>query len=213
MLSEEEFYRMREKVLSQWPTGKEVNLDEAIDYHKNFLSQKNCARLYKKAKEEKIILFSGWASVGDLDEHIQRHKIMEQEADVLNTSVDSYTRALKFQEIQRMMEKGKLKLNGVPVVNYGVRKCRRIVEEVSKPEHLRIGAPDARLVAEIGFAAGFSGFVTQPLGDFMYYCRDTPIDDVVQNYRYVYRLIGIYEEAGVPIVIDSNGLGKTGMTM
>lgn len=211
MLKEEAFHKMREKVLSQWHSGKGVRLDEAIDYHRSFVREKNCALLYKKAKKDKVILFSGWSSTGDINEQIRRHKIMQKESDVCNTSVDSYTRALRFEDIERLMKKGELELNGFPIVNYGVRQSRRIVEEIRKPEHLRIGAPDARLVAEIGFAAGFSGFVTQPLGDFAYYCKDTPIEEVMRDYSYVYRLIGIYEDAGAPIVIDSNGLGKTGL--
>ena len=32
--TEEEFFQMRKEVLSQWPTGREVDLDEAIEYHK-----------------------------------------------------------------------------------------------------------------------------------------------------------------------------------
>ena len=34
-LSEEEFFKEREEVLAQWPTGKEVDLDEAIEFHKS----------------------------------------------------------------------------------------------------------------------------------------------------------------------------------
>ena len=32
-ISEGEFYALREEILTQWPTGKDVNLQEAIDYH------------------------------------------------------------------------------------------------------------------------------------------------------------------------------------
>ena len=30
----EEFLRQRQEVLAQWPTGKDVNLEEAVAYHK-----------------------------------------------------------------------------------------------------------------------------------------------------------------------------------
>jgi len=33
-ISDEEFYTIREEVLSQWPTGRDVNLEEAVAYHK-----------------------------------------------------------------------------------------------------------------------------------------------------------------------------------
>lgn len=33
-LSEEEFMKQREEVLTHWPTGKDVDLKEAVDYLK-----------------------------------------------------------------------------------------------------------------------------------------------------------------------------------
>ena len=33
----EEFFEVRKEVLNQWPTGKEVDLEEAIEYIKKFL--------------------------------------------------------------------------------------------------------------------------------------------------------------------------------
>ena len=32
--TEDELFAMRKEVLAQWPTGSEVNLEEAIEYHK-----------------------------------------------------------------------------------------------------------------------------------------------------------------------------------
>ncbi len=31
-IDEDQFLKMRKEVLSQWPTGKEVNIEEAIEY-------------------------------------------------------------------------------------------------------------------------------------------------------------------------------------
>ena len=31
-ISEDEFSRLRQEVLAQWPTGKDVDLQEAVDY-------------------------------------------------------------------------------------------------------------------------------------------------------------------------------------
>ena len=33
-LSDEAFYKQREEVLNQWHTGKDVDLEEAVAYHK-----------------------------------------------------------------------------------------------------------------------------------------------------------------------------------
>jgi len=54
-LSEEEFFKERAEVLAQWPTGKEVDLDEAIEYHKNLPPLKNYAKKLRYAKENNEI--------------------------------------------------------------------------------------------------------------------------------------------------------------
>lgn len=34
-LSDDEFYGIRKEILGQWSTGKDVDFDEAVEYHKN----------------------------------------------------------------------------------------------------------------------------------------------------------------------------------
>jgi methylaspartate mutase epsilon subunit len=55
-LTEDEFRRERQEVLSQWPTGKEVDLDEAIEFHKKMPPEMNYARKLKWAKENEKTL-------------------------------------------------------------------------------------------------------------------------------------------------------------
>lgn len=42
--SEEDFFAEREEVLRAWPTGKDVDLNEAIDYLKKLPDHKNFAK-------------------------------------------------------------------------------------------------------------------------------------------------------------------------
>lgn len=52
-LSEEEFKKIRKKVMNLWPTGKKaINLESNIEYGKNIALSKNVALKLKKAKEE-----------------------------------------------------------------------------------------------------------------------------------------------------------------
>ena len=44
-LSDEEFNRIREEVLTQWPTGKDVDIEEAVAYHK---AMPECRKFSKK---------------------------------------------------------------------------------------------------------------------------------------------------------------------
>ncbi len=50
------FFKQREEVLSQWPTGKEVDLQEAVDFLKKVPEEKNFAIKLEKAKEAKVTL-------------------------------------------------------------------------------------------------------------------------------------------------------------
>ena len=38
--SDDYFAREREKVLAMWPTGREVDLDEAVEYHRQMPEHK-----------------------------------------------------------------------------------------------------------------------------------------------------------------------------
>ena len=40
----DEFFEVRKEVLNQWPTGKEVDLEEAIEYNKKIPDHKNFAK-------------------------------------------------------------------------------------------------------------------------------------------------------------------------
>ena len=47
-IDEEAFLKERKEVLSMWPTGKEVNLEEAIEYHKKLPDHKNFMKVADK---------------------------------------------------------------------------------------------------------------------------------------------------------------------
>ena len=53
-LSDDEFYGIRKEILGQWSTGKDVDFDEAVEYHKNMPETKafpeSCHRQKKKEK-------------------------------------------------------------------------------------------------------------------------------------------------------------------
>ena len=40
-MTEEEFFKQREEVLTGWPTGKDVDLDEAVEFLKKVPDEKN----------------------------------------------------------------------------------------------------------------------------------------------------------------------------
>ena len=92
-----------------------------------------------------------------MDEHIALLKTLQEECDLLPSTIDAYTRLNRYEEaavgIQKSIEAGTSKLNGLPVVNHGVAACRRMTEALEKPVQVRHGTPDARLLAEISMAS------------------------------------------------------------
>lgn len=62
--TDDEFYKVRKEVLATWPTGSEVDLDEAIAYHKSLPEHKVFSNKLNKAKKEGVTLIQPRAGVG-----------------------------------------------------------------------------------------------------------------------------------------------------
>ena len=210
-LDDDAFAEQRKDTLALWHTGKDIDIGEAVAYHKTFPEEKNIVRKLRRAKRTGEIFASTGMGKSTVEEHIELLQYVEKEgeADVLAMSVDSFTRYNRFEEVQTHMEEsqktGKSKLNGVPIVNIGVPGVRRIIESVKSPVCLRGGTPDGRLLAETLFAGGCN-FYTPDLGmDFWQHSAKTPYDFVVETHQYIGRLMGVYEEHGIPMLPNIQG--------
>ena len=205
-LSDDAFQQERKEVLAQWPTGKEVDLDDAFAFHKGMPPEKNFAKKLVWAKETGTILIRTDSGVPALDEHIQYLKYLQDEGgtDLLGSMVDSFTRTSRFEaaerELQDGLKSGKWHLNGFPMVNHGVAGVRKLIQALDLPVSIRGNAPDWRLILEIGLAGGHTCTSSSPMMSFWHYSRNLPVETSIRNHQYMYRLIGLYEEAGVPIV-------------
>ena len=204
-LSDDEFYGIRKEVMEQWPTGKEVNFEEAIDYHKAMPESKSFSRKLANAKKERKTLIQPRAGVALIDEHIKLLQYLQDngEADLLPTTIDSYTRQNRYEEaevgIKESIHTQKSMLNGFPAVNHGVFGCRSIIENLDTPVQVRHGTPDARLLTEICYAGGFTSYEGGGISYNIPYAKDVPLERTIYDWMYVDRLTGIYEEAGVSI--------------
>ena len=91
--SDDEFYKVRKEILATWETGKEVDLDEAIAYHKSLPEHKIFSNKLNKAKKEGVTLVQPRAGVGLIENHIELLKHLQDEggADLLPSTIDSYT--------------------------------------------------------------------------------------------------------------------------
>jgi methylaspartate mutase epsilon subunit len=210
-LSHEEFKQERREVLAKWPTGKEVDFDEAVDFQKSLLPDKNCAKKLALAKETGAMLIRSDSGVPSLEEQTEYLQYLQDEggSDLLGVIIDSFTRNWLFEEAEQGLEKslqtGKWLINGFPIVHYGVAETRKLTEAVNLPLHIRGVAPDWRFISEIGIAAGYTGTGGAPIISFSQFSADLPLEVAIHNYQYMFRLIGYYEEAGVPIVAEISG--------
>lgn len=204
-LSDEEFFNLRKDILSHWPTGKEVDLQEAVDYLKKVPDDKNFAKKLKKAKEDGITLAQPRAGVALLDRHIELLNFLSTEggADLLPSTIDSYTRQNRYNECQvgidESRKEGRSLLNGFPAVNHGVKGCRKVLENIDKPLQARHGTPDSRLLAEIIHASGWTSNEGGGISYNIPYAKSVPIDKTLYDWQYCDRLVGFYEEQGIEI--------------
>lgn len=205
-LTEEEFKKIRKKVINLWPTGKEaINLDENIKYGGKVPSYKNVALTLKKAKEEGKTLIMPRGGVALVDDHIELLKCLQDEGgtDLLPTTIDSYTRNARYKEAQEALEKnikfpGHSLLNGFPAVNHGVSGCRKVTEAINVPIIARTCAPYPMLLAEILTAGGFTSTEGGGITCLIPYTKNDSLEESIKEWQYVARLLAYYEEHGIP---------------
>lgn len=204
-LTEEEFFGIRKEVLTHWPTGSEVDLQEAVEYLKKVPDEKNFAKKLRKAKEEGVTLAQPRAGVALISEHIKLLNYLEDEggADLLPSTIDSYTRQNRYNECQigidESLKAGRSLLNGFPAVNHGVKGCREVYESIKNPIQARHGTPDARLLSEIITASGWTSNEGGGISYNIPYAKSVSMEKTIRDWQYCDRLTGWYEEQGIEL--------------
>jgi methylaspartate mutase epsilon subunit len=204
-ISDDEFYKIRKEVLTHWPTGKDVDMEEAFAYHKSLPEEKIFSKKLLRAKAAGTTLIQPRAGVALINEHIKLLTYLQDNggADLLPTTIDSYTRQNRFQKAEEgIAESVKLQksmLNGFPAVNHGVAGCRQIINALDTPVQVRHGTPDARLLTEIAYAGGFTSYEGGGISYNIPYAKNADLTKTILDWQYADRLTGIYEEAGISI--------------
>jgi len=201
------FLKERNKVLSMWPTGKEVDLDEAIVYQKNLTESRTFGKVVEKLdREGKTVVYTR-AGTPILEDEIELNKaLVASGLPLIPVTTDSYTRLGQFDKVERGLKDsirtGRPMLNGFPIVNHGVRNTRKMVESCEAAYNPRFANVDGRLIAEISFAAGMTGVLADPFLTFGNYEKTATLAQCIANYQYIHRLIGHYAENRVVITVD-----------
>lgn len=210
----DEFMQERKQVLNMWHTGQQVDLDEAIAYHRKMPLHKNIVHQQMEAKKNGTVLIHNLSGYTTLEQHIDllQHLQNVGQGDYLHCIYDSLTRTCRFAEAEKALREcetsGKNLLNGFPVVAHGVTGCRKVMEAVDKPISALGPSIDARLATEISLASGFSELVINTYIAFETYTKTIPLDQVIRYHQYACRLVGYYQEKGIPIcVLVPSGAG------
>lgn len=202
-IPEGEFMAEREEVLSTWPTGKDVDLDDAVEYLSKIPDELNFAKKMEAALKAGITTAQPRAGVPGLKQQYELLKTLQDEggADFLPSTIDAYTRQNRYEEAEHGMveseKAGRALMNGFPVVNQGVKNCRWLRDQLDLPLQLRHGTPDSRLLAEIGHAGGFTSNEGGAISYNVPYAKAVPIDVSISDWMYCDRLVGYYAERGV----------------
>jgi methylaspartate mutase epsilon subunit len=204
-LPDEAFARMRRENLARWPTGAEVDLDEAVEVQRRLPRHKHLAAVMRRAVAERRCLTQPRGGFGTFEMHRDLMVTLDREghADIVPTTTDSYTRNEQFELAQRGIEEserlGRSMLNGYPIVNYGVGKARQLIDAVDKPAIMLTGTSMPRLTGEIAFAGGYSGYLGSGIAYTTSYTKELSIEDGIRNYQYLDRLASAYHERGIEL--------------
>lgn len=199
------FMAERKEVLQQWPTGKDIDFQEAVDYQLSIPKEKRFGEKLAQADKNRVTLIQPRAGVALYQEQIELLQYLENEggADLLPTTIDSYTRLNRYNEcevgIKKSQQSGRSMLNGFPAVNYGAKVCRMVTSALKNPVQVRHGTPDARLLTEIAIAGGFTSYEGGGVSYNIPYSKNHSIENTILYWQYADRLVGMYEEAGVSI--------------
>lgn len=209
----EDLFRERREVLAGWKTGRDplLDMDSALEYARSVPEEQRFSSVLTKAKASgSRVLIQPRAGVPDIVRHIELLRYLQDSgADFLPTTIDSYTRQNRYEEAERGLEEsvraGRAMLNGFPAVNHGVAGCRRVREAVCLPVQARHGTPDARLLAEIILAAGWTSFEGGAISYNVPYAKNVSLEDSIRYWQYCDRLAGFYGENGAPVNRESFG--------
>jgi methylaspartate mutase epsilon subunit len=165
------------------------------------------AAVLREARAAGRTLVQPRAGVAEIEPQIELLKTLRAAgADLLPTTVDSYTRERRYAEAERGLaqsrEAGRSLLNGLPAVNHGLRGCRRIADAVDAPLFARTAAPDCRLTHELMYAGGYTSCTAGPIVFSLGYAKDFPIARAIECWQYSYRMMGAYRERGVTLSVE-----------
>jgi methylaspartate mutase epsilon subunit len=215
-MPEPDFLAEREQVLATWETGAAAaDLDANA---RRLARQPSFPRLLADADAGRRPMViqprSGVPGIAEQTELLRRFR--DAGAPGLSFQVDSLTRNNRYADAARGIatsaRTGRAVLNGFPLINHGVDALQGMIAEVGVPLQVRHSTRDSRLLAEIAYAGGATGFEGGPICYNVPYYKDFPLREAIARWRYVDRLTGLYAER-YGIVLDREFFGTLTATL
>jgi methylaspartate mutase epsilon subunit len=212
----EVFEAARREVLEQWKTGPAArDLDDNAAFLKRQPSFVEVQRLRNEG--HRPMLIQPRSGVPLVDDQIRLFKAFSAAgAHTLSYQVDSLTRNNNYagaeEAIRESRSTGVASLNGFPVINHGVAQLRRIAARVRMPLQARHSTRDPRLLAEVCYAGGVTGFEGGAICYNIPYYKDYPLAESIRAWQYVDRLTGLYHER-YGIALDREYFGTLTATL
>ena len=204
-IDESEFLEMRKANLLRWPTGSDVDFERALERQKSLPDHKRLDLIMRKAVTQGRCLVQPRGGFGTFKDQKELMQIIDKEglADIVPTTTDSYTRNEQFALAQKGVDEseklGRSLLNGYPIVNYGVAKASELIDAIDKPAIMLTGTTMPKLTGEIGFAAGYTGYLGSGIAYTTSYIKELSIEDGIKNYQYLDRLSAMYLDHGAEL--------------
>ena len=209
-IEEDVFLKMRKEVLSAWPTGAEVDFDEAVEYQKKLPENRNFGKILAKYHEEGKVGLYPRSGVPTVEGEIELLRSMNAVGvRLFPFTTDSYTRNMQLEKAQQGLEEsiktGKPKLNGYPIICHGVKQTRRVVESCEGGFDVRSSMKANSFIAEIAFASGMTCMPNSPFGWIGSYDKLASVEECIRTAQYLGRLAGYYADRGAYISITNHG--------
>jgi methylaspartate mutase epsilon subunit len=197
--------KRRREELNKWPTGKEVDFEEAVAYQKSLPDSKIWWKVMVKLREEGRMSVFPRAGTPILEKMIELCQGLRESGVVLiPVTTDSYTRLGQYEKVQGILDEcnrtGKALLNGYPIINQGVKQTRKLVESVDAAFSPR-GAG-----GEIAIASGLTTFeASMGFLGFGSYSKRQTIRELAERWQNSTRICGWYADRGVILCCDLHG--------
>lgn len=216
LMDAETFEAERREVLEQWKTGPAAR---SLDDNAEFLARQPSFAGVQRLRNERRgpMLIQPRSGVPLVDDQIRLFNAFKAAgAHTLSYQVDSLTRNNNYagadEAIRESRSTGVASLNGFPPINHGVAQLRRIAAAVRMPLQARHSTRDPRLLAEVCYAGGVTGFEGGAICYNIPYYKDYPLAESIRAWQYVDRLTGLYHER-YGIVLDREYFGTLTATL